>query len=434
MSLLHRWAKNGVKVTTGAPLFLAANNEDTKIMTFLVKELGADVNKELSTRDTVCPHLSLWPLPRSIRIISVARQALFMAACMNKVKVVRCLVELGADVSQAMIKDGEFPLYIAAHEGMLETVRCLVEECGADVNQALGSGELRLGATSLHACAGNGHIAVVQYLVDELGADINAATSQNGTTPLMRAAMEGHVDVMRFIIQKMGTGFRQEEHVANGMTLLSMCAMGGHLSGVKYLVKELGADVNHKTDAGMTALHFSVMHGEVTKWLIKEGADPQAGPDADACGCGCGARTAEDMSRMHGVPIEQQDYLEAKTHCSNVGCSGAGKQKCQGCFQARYCGEVCQLAHWKAHKEGCKRVSALLKAGTGTKKAPPPLCECVGCFIKFDQRNGALKSKEHYLKLLEDSRKEEQESTCDEHEEELDEKYTKGKQIIEKLY
>jgi hypothetical protein len=173
----------------------------------------------------------------------------------------------------------------------------------------------------------------------------------------------------------MGTGFRQEEHVAHGMTLLSMCAMGGHLSAVKYLVKELGGDINHKTEAGVTALHFSVMHGEVTKWLIKEGADPQAGPDADACGCG--ARTAEDMSKMHGVPIEQQEYLEAKTHCSNVGRSGAGKQKCQGCFQARYCGEACQLAHWKAHKEGCNRVSALLKAGTVTKKAPPPLCACV---------------------------------------------------------
>ena len=62
-----------------------------------------------------------------------------------------------------------------------------------------------------------------------------------------------------------------------------------------------------------------------------------------------------DVAKAHKAPTEQIAYLEAKMHCSNPGCSGAGIMKCTGCKQVRYCGEACQLAHWKAHKADCKR-------------------------------------------------------------------------------
>jgi hypothetical protein len=51
---------------------------------------------------------------------------------------------------------------------------------------------------------------------------------------------------------------------------------------------------------------------------------------------------------------EQPEYLVAKAHCSSPGCRGTGLKKCTGCKQARYCGQTCQLAHWKAHKADCK--------------------------------------------------------------------------------
>jgi hypothetical protein len=76
--------------------------------------------------------------------------------------------------------------------------------------------------------------------------------------------------------------------------------------------------------------------------------------------------TAADLSRVSGASAEQTAYLEAKTHCSNTGCSGAGIMKCTRCRQARYCGEQSvPLAHWKAHKADCKRWSAELKADKG---------------------------------------------------------------------
>jgi hypothetical protein len=83
---------------------------------------------------------------------------------------------------------------------------------------------------------------------------------------------------------------------------------------------------------------------EVVKWLVKAGADTQ---------------DAAHLSRGVGASAEQTAYLEAKTHCSSLGCSGAGVKKCTGCRQVRYCETACQLAHWKAHKADCKRVTKI---------------------------------------------------------------------------
>jgi hypothetical protein len=102
-------------------------------------------------------------------------------------------------------------------------------------------------------------------------------------------------------------------------------------------------------------------HEDLVRWMVKEGADTQASL-YHTSGV---TTTAADISKQAGASTEQTAYLEAKTHCSNPGCSGAGIKRCPACKQARYCGEPCQYAHWKAHKGDCKRWSAELKAGTG---------------------------------------------------------------------
>jgi hypothetical protein len=78
---------------------------------------------------------------------------------------------------------------------------------------------------------------------------------------------------------------------------------------------------------------------KVIVFLLKYGANPQA--SAQEFG------TAVNFSKRHDAPAEQITYLEAKTHCANPGCSGAG------CLVVFYCGHSCQLAHWSAHKAEC---------------------------------------------------------------------------------
>jgi hypothetical protein len=151
------------------------------------------------------------------------------------------------------------------------------------------------------------------------------------------------------LVKKLGANVNQANE--EGSTPLFIAVSNGHLSLVKCFVNELGADVNWQRHDGGTLLMEASgsKHANIVKWLIKAGADPQVSADWG---------TAADLSKLAGASAEQTAYLEAKTHCSNVGCSGAGIKKCTGCKQARYCGEPCQLAHWKAHKADCKRWSA----------------------------------------------------------------------------
>jgi ankyrin repeat protein len=216
------------------------------------------------------------------------------------------------------VSSGE-PLAIAVDRGLVNVLQCLLKELGANVE------EWHEGSPLLFLAAHQGHVAVVKCLVNEFGADVN-----------------------------------QRDRI--GYTSMFIAAAKGHTSVVQCLVKELGADLNIAAHNGMTPLMIASYskHMDLVRWLIKEGADTQASLHE-----GMNA-TAADISKLVGASAEQTAYLEAKTHCSNPDCSGAGIKRCPACKQARYCGEPCQYAHWKAHKGDCKRWSAEIKAGTGT--------------------------------------------------------------------
>jgi ankyrin repeat protein len=191
----------------------------------------------------------------------------------------------------------------------------LVKEPGADINQ-----RDEHGFTALAAAAYLGYHDSGRYLVEELGADLNIP-SNSGQTPLFFAAAQGHLPIVRILLQ-------------------------------------LGADIDRRNDDGATPLMIAsfAKHDKIVKWLVKAGADTSSSLHRVR------GSTAAFASETAGASAEQTAYLEAKTHCSNVGCTGAGIMKCTGCKQARYCGEACQLAHWKAHKADCKRWTAELAA------------------------------------------------------------------------
>ena len=180
--------------------------------------------------------------------------------------------------------------------------------------------------------------------------------------PLIQLALKAAPpDVLRCLIKDLGAdvnGARED-----GYTPLLAASFAGQWHVVRCLVKEFGGDVNRPGKNGVTILMIASAekNAEMVKWLVKAGADPQALSTGDA------PLTAAGVSQEINASAEQTAYLEAKSHCSSPGCGGAGLKKCPACKRARYCGEPCQLAHWKAHKADCRRWSAELKAAEGTK-------------------------------------------------------------------
>jgi ankyrin repeat protein len=215
--------------------------------------------------------------------------------------------QLGVDVNLSQSVDGATPLHMSSELGHEAVVRCLLGKLGANVNQARHDG-----CTPLFLAAQEGHEAVVVCLVKEFGADVDQA-SATGVTPLYVAANEGHEPVVRCLVKDFGANVNQARH--NGIT-------------------PLVAHSNHKKAKIIITL------------LTKYGADPQASHYQEGI--------AADLSKNFGAPAELTAYLEAKAHCSNPGCGGAGFKKCTGCKLVRYCCVKCQLAHWPLHKVECK--------------------------------------------------------------------------------
>jgi ankyrin repeat protein len=136
---------------------------------------------------------------------------------------------------------------------------------------------------------------------------------------------------------------------------VSTAARNGHIDLCRALVKKFGADVNKATHDRRTPL-MEASHGKheaVAVFLIKNGADAQASSRFG---------TAGKVSKDYGAPAKQTAYLEARTHCANPGCDGAGRKKCGVCLEVWFCCKECQVAHWPAHKAQCKEVAARAKA------------------------------------------------------------------------
>jgi ankyrin repeat protein len=164
------------------------------------------------------------------------------------------------------------------------------------------------------------------------------------------AVQEGHLEVSCCLVKELGADVNREAD--NGFTPLLFAIQKGDMRVARILIEDLGADVNKASHEGRTPLMMASYHkhAKIVHLLTKHGADSQASaPDFG---------TAANVSKRFGAPSDLTEYLEAKTHCSNPGCSGAGIKKCTGCKQARYCAQACQLAHWWLHKADCKAQQA----------------------------------------------------------------------------
>lgn len=91
------------------------------------------------------------------------------------------------------------------------------------------------------------------------------------------AALEGDLCRLQTLVNKDNVGTLKKEF---GWTVLHECADKQHAHLVAWLVEEAGADVNERTNAGMTPLALAARTGESSdcvRVLLENGGDPSIG-------------------------------------------------------------------------------------------------------------------------------------------------------------
>jgi hypothetical protein len=162
----------------------------------------------------------------------------------------------------------------AAIRGSIRLVRWLIER-GADVN----IGTMPANETPIHVAARCGNTDMIRELV-AAGADIEART-QNKWTPLWVASHckmweEGKrkSDTIEAITVLVELGADLEGRAENGDTPLMEAVLSGFVKGVQTLC-EAGADVNITDGTGIAVLHRAAELGDraIIKTLVAHGAD-----------------------------------------------------------------------------------------------------------------------------------------------------------------
>lgn len=145
-----------------------------------------------------------------INVKSCTYFLLTLAADRRETEIVRFLCQSGAYVEQKTrgfpnfshvseltsesVPAGFTPIFYAAHNGVA-TVKCLVEEFGANSNAKNGVGE-----TPLFYAARIGNLEPVKYLCEDCHANVEAKNNW-GETPIWYAISSENLDVVKYLCE-----------------------------------------------------------------------------------------------------------------------------------------------------------------------------------------------------------------------------------------
>lgn len=243
------------------PVHLAARGGHMEVLRLLILK-GADV--DALTRD--------------------GNTALHLAVEEQRRDCVRLLLASGAKPNIRDAFDGDTPLHTASALGDEHMVKVLLQKgANKDVRNRAGRtaydvaaengharlfDALRLG-DSLCAAARKGEVRAILRLLEH-GAAINGR-DQHGWTALHRACFKGRVEAVRALLEK---GIDVDAKDEDGYTALHCAVESGHVDVIELVVKKGGADVEARTNKGVTALQIakSLNYSGITRLLINGGA------------------------------------------------------------------------------------------------------------------------------------------------------------------
>ncbi len=166
---------------------------------------------------------------------------------------------------EARTGNGKDAFMIAAKTGHTDLFDLLLE-AGADPDSSTVTG----GTPIMFAALGN-HPELVKRLI-AAGADPNRQGS-NGWSALTIAAAKGFPDLIRLLVS---VGARPDVLDVYRWSPLMRAVDNGHTDAVTAILAVGDVDVEQQDEAGNTALHYAVAHGNaiMVTALLEAGADP----------------------------------------------------------------------------------------------------------------------------------------------------------------
>ena len=258
------------------PLHIACKYGNVEIVTFLVKEMHADlnimfhVNRELPLH-IACQLNSL----ELVQLVSGCEEVnckdfvygntpLHTACKDGPLEIAKYLIEEKQCLTVIQNSQGELPLHIACQRQSLEMVK-LTSNC--DLNQKK-NGRLhcclhdhvgnfqysRLGNTPLHMAFRVGAVDIVSYLIQTGNCDLTIENDE-GELPI-HCACKHSLELVKLTVEYCSQNLVNAK-TANKVTPLHFACLYGKLCVVRFLIEEKGADCRVYDSNGLTALHYA---------------------------------------------------------------------------------------------------------------------------------------------------------------------------------
>ena len=195
------------------------------------------------------------------------REGLLLSAVNGNTDILRYFIEKKGDID-ARIKNHRTLLMAASMYGHTNAVNVLLQD-GANVALT----DKRLGCTALHFAAGSSDNSgeILRCLIEN-GADVNGVNKVKHT-PLMIAAIRGHINALTLLIKH---GADVDLQDSDGYKALHFAVYGSDISSEIFsCLIGIGADVNARTNNGVTPLMIAAEEGHINAVtsLVKCGAN-----------------------------------------------------------------------------------------------------------------------------------------------------------------